>query len=151
MTGSSSGSPSADRKGRGPAVVLDTNALFLPVRNRFPLEAEIARWVPSGRLTVPSSVLGELDRLAEEGEPRASAARQLAQRFTVEATHARGDDGVLDVAVRLRATLVTADVHLQSRARAQGLSVLAPRDRHRLELLGPGSVSRAPPRARQLL
>ncbi len=113
--------------------MLDTNVLFLPLTAGFPLEAEVARLVPGGRLVLPSSASDELDRLAVSGTPRAEAARRLAARLPREATAERGDAGIIDVARRLRATVVTADRELQDRLLALGIPVLVPRDRHRLE------------------
>ena len=114
--------------------MLDTNALFLPVRTGFPLEAEVARLVPGARLVVPASSLRELERLAARATPQATGALALAARFEVVPALADGDAGVLDAARRERAIVLTADRELQERARSAGLSVLAPRDRHKLEL-----------------
>ncbi|HTW77130.1 MAG TPA: twitching motility protein PilT [Thermoplasmata archaeon] len=128
-------------------MVLDTNALFLPVRRGFPLEAEIHRVVPGARLIVPSSARDELDRLATSGTRGAIAAREIAARYAVEPTDRPGDDGVLDVAGRLGAIVVTADRALQRRLVAAGIPILVPRDRHRLEpRAGRGpSPGRTPP------
>jgi rRNA-processing protein FCF1 len=114
--------------------VLDTNALFLPIRAGFPLESEVARLVPGARVVVPASSIRELERLAARGTPGGAGARALAERFGEVPSEGDGDDGVLEAAVREGAILLTADRELQARARAAGLSVLAPRDRHRLEL-----------------
>ena len=115
-------------------MLLDTNALFLPVRSGFPLEAEIGRIVPGARIVVPASALRELDRLEARGTPQAAGARAFAARFEVVPARAEGDAGVLEATRREDATLVTADVELQGTARSVGISVLVPRDRHRLEL-----------------
>jgi rRNA-processing protein FCF1 len=122
-------------------VVVDTNALFLPLRSGFPLDAEIARLVPGARVVVADASRRELVRLAARGIPRAAAARALSERYGRLTSEAEGDDGVLASARRRRAVLLTADRELQQRARALGLSVLVPRDRHRLELL-PGRPAR---------
>ncbi len=100
----------------------------------FPLEAEVARLVPGARVAVATSAIRELDRLAERGAPGAAAARALAERFDRLEVHAEGDDGVLEGARRTAAVVVTADRELQDRLRESGVAVLAPRDRHRLEL-----------------
>jgi rRNA-processing protein FCF1 len=120
-------------------VLLDTNALFLPIRTGFPLDAEIGRLVPGARVLVASSGIRELDRLVERATPGAAGARALAEKFARTAVASDGDDSVVEVAVRERAIVVTADRGLQERLRAAGLSVLAPRDRHRLELRPPRS------------
>jgi rRNA-processing protein FCF1 len=131
-------------------VLLDTNVLFLPVRSGFPLEAEVERHRPGAILGVPTSVLGELDRLAERATPGASAARALAGHFRAVPAPGGGDEAVLRVAVRTGAWVVTADRALRIRLTARGVGVLCPRDRHRLEPYpplpapGPSSRRRAP-------
>ncbi|HLM92082.1 MAG TPA: hypothetical protein VK424_08595 [Thermoplasmata archaeon] len=137
-TGKSSGSPSeSDRphpSGR-PRVLVDTNALFLVIRSRFPLDEEVGRHRPGAVLAVPSSVLGELDRLARSLTPGAVAARALADRYERIETRVRGDGGVLDVAQRRGAWVVTADRAFQRRLVAHHITVLRPRDQHRLEVV----------------
>jgi rRNA-processing protein FCF1 len=113
---------------------LDTNILILVARSHIPLRDEVERLVPGAVIRVPSSVLGELDRLVEEGVAGARVARSLAVRLPTEPTPGRGDEGVLETAERVRATVVTADRGLAQRLSARGLDVLHPRDRSRLEL-----------------
>lgn len=127
-------------------VLLDTNALFLPIRSGFPLEAEIDRLVPGARVIIALSSLRELDRLVERATPGATGARALAEKFGTAAVRSRGDDGVVEAAVRERAMVVTADRLLQARLRSRGIFVLAPRDRHRLDIRPPGArhVARRP-------
>jgi rRNA-processing protein FCF1 len=115
-------------------VLLDTNALFLPFRSKLPLPQEVERWRPGASIRVPSSVLGELDRLAARGVPRSSLARALAATFRPIEAPGRGDAAVVRVAVRTRAWVVTADRTLARRLVDAGVSVLVPRDRDRLEL-----------------
>ena len=115
-------------------MLLDTNALFLPARAGFPLDAEIARLVPSARVVVPVSVLAELDRLVARRARGAPAARALAERYPTTAARDEGDAAIVDLAVRRRAIVVTADRALQERLARRGVAVLVPRDRHRLEL-----------------
>jgi rRNA-processing protein FCF1 len=129
-------------------VLLDTNVLFLPVRAGFPLEAEVERHHPGAVLGVPTSVLGELDRLVERATPGAAAARALAGHFRAVPSHGGGDEAVLRAAVRTRAWVVTADRALRVRLNARGVRVLSPRDRHRLEPYSPRPASTPPVRHR---
>jgi rRNA-processing protein FCF1 len=154
MTGTSSGSSSSGRNRLGARggrlVLLDTNALLLPVRSHFPLEAEIQRLRPGAVIEVPSSVLGELDRLALRGVPGARAAVALARRFRVFDVAGRGDLAIVEAAEGSRAAVVTADRALANRLRSQGVEVLAPRDRHRLERMpGRPLTARPAPRTRR--
>jgi rRNA-processing protein FCF1 len=130
--------------------VLDTNAAFLPFRERLPLEAEVDRLLPGVELVVPSGVRAELERLVAQGAPHAVAAQQFALRLRSVATRARGDGSVVEAARRSRAAVVTADRELARRARAAGSAVLVPRDRSRLELRAgrPSSPSSGPRRRR---
>ena len=140
--------------------MLDTNALLLPVRARFPLESEVDRLRPGAKLSVPSSALEELERLAARGVRGAPTALLLARRYPVVPAEGRGDAAVLAAAVRSRAWVVTADRALAARLRQAGLTVLVPRDRSRLELWparppkvrGPRApAARKPARRRQRL
>jgi rRNA-processing protein FCF1 len=107
---------------------------MLPVRTRFPLVTEVGRIRPGARLLVLSSVLSELDRLGARGVPGARAAAAFAKTFPVVPTGSRGDPAIVEEAVRRHAWVVTADRALAERLRRAGVSVLVPRDRHRLEL-----------------
>jgi rRNA-processing protein FCF1 len=127
------------RRGR-PLVLLDVNALLLPFRARFPLREEVERLRPGAELVVPTSVLGELDALAERRVNGARPARELAGTFRELAGPGRGDDGIVRAAVGTGGWVATADRELARRLVARGITVLAPRDRSRLELHrgGPG-------------
>ena len=130
-------------------MLLDANALFLPVRIRFPLEREVDRLCPGAVLAVLSSTLHELDRLVERETPQATAARALAERYPRLDTRGRGDEAVLAAALRLSASVVTADRELRDRLRAAGSTVLYPRDRHRLERFSPKRTRASPKEARR--
>jgi rRNA-processing protein FCF1 len=78
--------------------------------------------------------MAELERLARRTVPHAAAARALAERLPGVDSSGRGDDAVIGTATRLGAWVVTSDDELQHRLRDLGVTVLAPRDRHRLEL-----------------
>jgi len=123
--------------GRRPVVVVDTNVLLLAARRGFPFRAEVDRLVPGARLAVPSSVLRELDLLVARRTAGSVVARELAGRLEVEATARSGDAGVVDVAVRSRGIVATADRALQRLLTGRGIGVLIPRDRARLELRPP--------------
>ncbi|MGA9840643.1 MAG: PIN domain-containing protein [Thermoplasmata archaeon] len=123
--------------------MLDTNALFLPVRVGFPLESEIDRLFPGAKVVIADSGIRELDGLVEGRSPGAAGARSLARRFSPIPVRKRGDDAVVEAAVREHAVVVTADRGLQERLRRRGVTVLVPRDRHRLEVLPPRTSGRS--------
>jgi len=110
---------------------------MLPFREAVPLAEEVGRILPGAELAVPSSVVGELENLLRRRAPHAASALALARRLRTLPTEDRGDAAVEELAVRLRATVVTADRGLAERLRRQGVAVLVPRDRTRLELRWP--------------
>jgi rRNA-processing protein FCF1 len=111
------------------------------IRSGFPLEEEVDRVLPGGRLLIPASVVAELEGLAKSLTPGAMAARALADRYPVVPTTERGDDGVIEAATAAHAWVATADRELRRRLAIRGITALVPRDRHRLEVV----VGRAPP------
>jgi rRNA-processing protein FCF1 len=131
-----------------PWVLLDTNAVLLAVVRRFPVEAEVHRWVEGGEIRIPTSVRGELTRLAERAEEGASMALAWAARYPSAPAPGRGDAAIVEAAVRLRAWVVTGDRRLAERLRAVGVPVLAPRDRRHLEPRSPAAPRRARPARR---
>lgn len=121
------------------AVVLDTNALLLPFLDGIDLEERLLELLGPVRLVVPESVRHELEGL-QRGTGATAAAARAAGRFLarciIEATDLPGDDGLLDVARRMRAVVLTNDRRLQAEARRSGLAVVAPRGKGRLHRLG---------------
>ncbi len=118
-----------------PHAVLDTNALLLPFTDGTDLEAELVRILGAARLVVPSSVVDELNGLADgQGKPAqaAGAALRFLARCRVEPTGLPGDDGLLEIARRLGAVVVTNDRAVQQEARRSGLAVVASRGTDRL-------------------
>jgi rRNA-processing protein FCF1 len=128
-----------------PVVLLDTNALFLPFRERFPLEAELARVVPGSEVRVPAPVRREVARLVVAGHPGAPLAAEFAGRFPSVPGAGEGDVAILGIARRLRAAVVTADAGFRDRLLAAGIPVLSPRGLHRL-VWATGRATGASPR-----
>ena len=114
-----------------PPVVFDTNALFLPFTDGTDLDRELERLLGATTWIVPSSVVGELKHLAR-GDSNAAriaktALKLVEKRAKVESTGLAGDDGLLEVARRLKATVVTNDRRIQEEAARSGLRVLVVR------------------------
>ncbi|MGB0651786.1 MAG: PIN domain-containing protein [Thermoplasmatota archaeon] len=124
-------------------VVLDTNALLLPFTDGTDLHGELERLLGAPRWVVAAPSVTELATLAagDGATARAAkAAQRLAASCAVEATELPGDDGVLDVAGRLGAAVVTNDRKLQGEAQRRGLAVVASRGKGRLFLKAPGAT-----------
>ena len=118
------------------ALVLDANALLMPFQFRMNLDKEISRLLGEIRVLVPSSVVHEISRLQTR---EAKAAMALARKYEVVETELAGDDGVLDVAVRNEAAVVTNDRELMSRLKEAGLPVVRLRSERYLVLTGQGA------------
>lgn len=128
--------PKRDLVGRT-IVVFDTNALLLPFTEGTNLESELERLLGSVEWVIPSSILGELKMLANgEGTlaRNAKAALKLAQRCRVESTALPGDDGLLEVARKLKGVLVSNDRAIQAEAATSKLQVVVAREKGRLAL-----------------
>ncbi|MCA1811499.1 MAG: hypothetical protein LC623_05755 [Halobacteriales archaeon] len=128
--------------GRLPAIVLDTNGILLPFTEGTDLEGELTGLVGAHTLHVPTSVVGELKRLAE-GHGATGRAAKMALRFAdrcdLVPTGLMGDDGILEVARRLGAAVLTNDRKLQAECVRSGLQVVVAREKGRLAWRGSAS------------
>jgi len=121
-------------------VVLDTNALMMPVELDVRLFDELERL--TGRppaaldLLVPRAVVDELERLSGGSDAAARAARvgrDLVGRCrVVETDEQYADDAVLALAAARDALVVTNDRPLRDRLRDDGVRVAAVRGRDTL-------------------
>jgi uncharacterized protein len=116
-----------------PVVLVDANALLLPFTSHFRLEEEIYQQVDGARVVVPSSVLGELERVGSRGNTNARAAREFARRFEVVPTDRQGDDALVELGRRLHGWVLTGDRALRQRLLAAGVPVLFPRGKSHLD------------------
>ncbi|MFZ0830869.1 MAG: twitching motility protein PilT [Thermoplasmata archaeon] len=116
-----------------PLVLVDANALLLPFTSHFRLEEEIYLQVDGAHILVPSSVLGELERVADRGYANARAAREFARRFEVVPTEVQGDDALVELGRRLQAWVLTGDRALRTRLLEAGVRVLFPRGKSHLD------------------
>lgn len=125
-------------------VVFDTNALLLPFAHGTRLEEELAEMFGTVKLYVPSTVLIELGTLAYKGQGatarHAKMAVKFAERCEVLKTKLPGDDGLLEVARKAKAVVVTNDRTLQAECQKSGLTVVVSRENgRRLALMGAAS------------
>jgi rRNA-processing protein FCF1 len=102
-------------------IVLDANALMMPFQFRLNLDREIMRLFGEASVYVPSSVLGELSGLADKN---AKAALALARKYSIVETDMSGDDGVIDVAERRSAAVLTNDKELIRRLGRKHIEVV---------------------------
>ena len=124
-------------------IVLDTNALMMPVESEVRLIDELDRLLPAvdGYLA-PDAVRDELDKLADGAGKEATAAsvgRDLLDRCTLAATEADyADDAVLELATRQDVThAVTNDKPLKRRLLGAEIPVISLRGRNKLGITQP--------------
>lgn len=125
---------SAPSEGPPRAVLVDANGWLLPFRSGLRLREEVDRLLPGVTLIATDSVLRELRSLRRRGVEWSAAALALAEAAGRLRSRGAGDDAILEVAVRRRLAVLTADRGLAGRLRRAGIHVLVPRDRTRLEL-----------------
>jgi rRNA-processing protein FCF1 len=124
-------------------IVLDTNALMMPVECDVRLFAELDRLgFDEADCLVPRSVLAELEKLsagAGEAATAASVGRDLADRCTVrEAAADYADDAVVELAGHDDVThAVTNDAPLKRRLLDRGVPVISLRGRNKLATTQP--------------
>lgn len=121
------------------AVILDTNALMLPYQFGINIEKELTRLLGMCRIIVPRTVIEEMQKLVEQdGETSRAAALGLSiikkRGFRLMESEFKGDEGVIETAIKLDAAIVTNDRELKKKAKELRLSIIYLRGENRLEL-----------------
>jgi rRNA-processing protein FCF1 len=118
-------------------VVLDTNALMMPVECDVRLFDELDRLREEATPVVPRPVERELRGLAEAGRA-ARVGHDLLERCELRETGADyADDAVLELALAADAPAVTNDGPLRDRLLDAGVSVIGLRGKNKLALTQP--------------
>jgi len=123
-------------------IVVDTNALMMPVECDVRLFDELRRLVGDQPLVTPQAVVEELEKLADGNGKEATAASvglDLSDRCEAVATDAGyADDAVLELASHPDAThAVTNDKPLKRRLLDAGVPVISLRGQHKLAITQP--------------
>jgi rRNA-processing protein FCF1 len=127
-------------------VVLDTNALMMPVECDVRVFEELDRLVDDPDLVTPEAVVAELEKLATgagEAATAASVGRDLAERCRVlETTEEYADDAVVELASGdseegFDGYVVTNDRPLRERLLARGVRVIGLRGANTLAITEP--------------
>lgn len=117
-------------------VVLDTNALMMPVECDVRVFEELERLVGETTYLVPRAVVEELRKLSAGDGAEATAASvglDLTERCTIRETDADyADDAVVELAREEDAHAVTNDKPLQRRLQDAGVSVIRLRGQNKL-------------------
>ncbi len=120
-------------------VLLDTNALMMPVECDVRLFDELERLLGNVECVVPEPVVAELEKLqdgAGEEATAASVGRDLADRCEARETEADyADDAVVELArTGEYSHVVTNDEPLQARLRAENVPVIGLRGGNKLAI-----------------
>lgn len=122
-------------------VILDSNALMMQFQFHVDIEREVQRILNfAHEIVVPTIVVGELERIAKEGNMKeqgeARMAIELAKTFKVTESPGDGDTGILRLAEKLNAVVVTNDKVLRARLRAKDIPNIYMRSRAFLTIEG---------------
>lgn len=136
-------SPLAPATGRSPpsVVILDSNALMMQFQFHIDIEKEVNRLLGGNyRMVVPQIVVDELSRIAKEGAQKeateARMAAELAKTFDVVESPGDGDTGILRLAEKINAVVVTNDKKLRAQLRAKDIANIYMRSRAFLTIEG---------------
>jgi rRNA-processing protein FCF1 len=128
-------------RGAALAVLMDASALLAP----FQLGLDFERWTtllcdPPVKFYVLEDTLMELRSISESTGKAATAAKEafkLAQRYDVLPYSGRkGDDGLIEAALRFGLALATCDSALRGRSRDLNIPVLSPTGRRKVRIEG---------------
>jgi rRNA-processing protein FCF1 len=126
-------------------VILDSNALFVPLQFRIDIFSELERLLSRNfELVLLSAVKRELEVLAEKGSPKmrknACYALKLAERCKLvevgASASAFADDVIVEVAREWGAAVFTNDKQLRKRLRDISVPVIYVRQKSHLEIDG---------------
>ncbi|ETA69005.1 PIN domain-containing protein [Methanolobus sp. WCC1] len=119
-------------------VIIDTNALMIPVQFKVDIFEELKRLGFDVHL-VPTAVITELDNLIKnlKGQDRIAAkvARSMAQRCETIRADGHADDVILEMAMDLDAAVLTNDIGLRRRLEQENIPVICLRQKNRLEIV----------------
>jgi rRNA-processing protein FCF1 len=125
-------------------VIMDSNALFVPLQFKMDIFSELERLLNRHfSLILLSSVKRELETLAEKGSPKmrknAVYALKLGKKCTyakIDQENSQVDDVIVEMAEKWRAPVFTNDVVLRKRLRDISVPVIYVRQKSRLEIDG---------------
>jgi rRNA-processing protein FCF1 len=126
-------------------IIVDSNALFVPLLFKIDLFAELERLVKRHfDLVLLSPVKRELETLAKKGSPQmrknAGYALELAEKLmyveVAEDSKARTDDVIVEIAAQWKTPVFTNDAQLRKRLRDISVPVIYVRQKSHLEIDG---------------
>ncbi|WP_321430812.1 DNA-binding protein [uncultured Methanolobus sp.] len=119
-------------------VIIDTNALMIPVQFNVDIFEELRR-LGFDIYLVPTAVITELDNLIKnlKGQDRIAAkvAKSMAQRCETVFADGHADDVILELATDIQAAVLTNDSGLRKRLDKMNIPVICLRQKNRLEIV----------------
>ena len=120
-------------------VILDSNALLTLFEYSIDLEKEILRLVGSFKIIIPTSVIRELNTLAEYGKGNqkiyAKASLELIKKYEPYIENEKCvDDSVLNTAIKTNGIVFTNDKELRKKLKEKSIPVIFLRAKNKLEL-----------------
>lgn len=119
-------------------VIIDTNALMIPVQFNVDIFEELKRLGYDNHM-VPTAVINELDMLIKnlKGKDKTAAkvARAMVDRCEIIKAEGHADDVILDLASELSASVLTNDAGLRKRLEEKDITVICLRQKNRLEII----------------
>ncbi len=112
-------------------VIADTNALLMPFKRHFNLDAELRALLGNYKIVIPDPIIGELKKLARH-DGAAKAALKLAMTKEHQPTKAVGDASVIELAEKLKGIILSNDKELIEGARTNGIKIIRLRGTARL-------------------
>jgi rRNA-processing protein FCF1 len=127
-----------------PRVILDSNALFVPLQFKIDIFKELSTLLDRNfEPILISPVKNEVEKFAETGSPKmqknASYAVKLAEKctlITVDEDQGSVDDAIVKAAHDLHAAVFTNDMQLRKRLRNINVPVIYVRQKSHLEIDG---------------
>lgn len=119
-------------------VIIDTNALMIPVQFNVDIFSELHR-LGFDNFIVPQAVLNELEKIIISGRGQnriaAKVGMALAQRCELVPMEGHADDVIVSLAKDTGAAVLTNDIELKKRLLEKSIKVISLRQKTRLELM----------------
>lgn len=117
-------------------VIIDTNALMIPVQFNVDIFQELRR-LGYNRYLVPRAVLDELDALAKKSKGSdklaAKVARSLGKKYGIVERTGTADDVIIELATELNSAVLTNDIELKKKLIDKSITVIYLRQKNHLE------------------
>lgn len=120
-------------------VILDSSSILMLFEYSIDLEGELSRLLGSYKIFVPKPIVNELKNLSIAGKGKkkinSKAALKLIKKYeTIDITHKKGDEAIIDIASKLDCIVVTNDKQLKRQLKKISISTVFIRGKQKLEI-----------------